>query len=333
MKIGDTYYSCELSEVLDELASQLKINDIPLLQKRKNLQTHIQVQCPYHAGGQEKKPSAGIRKSDGVFHCFACNEVHSLPEVISFCFGKYDDVLGKFGNKWLQKNFQHLETEQRDNLRLNLSRKSEKKTTKYVSDDELDRYRYTHKYLYERGMTDEIIETFDLGYDKDSRSITFPVRDITGNTLFIVRRSVDYKRYEYPRGVEKPLYGLYELHRRFNNNYGFTVFNNTVIDTFRYEEIIVCEGIFDALTCWVNGKYAVALNGLGSELQFKQLRELPCRKLILATDMDKAGMSARKRIKENVDNKIITEYFWDRNKAKDLNDMNKSQFLALEETF
>lgn len=317
MKIGENYFNCNLNEVLDELASQLESNGIQLLKKRNNLQTHIMVQCPYHGNGQEKKPSAGFRKDDGKFHCFACNEVHSLPEVISYCFGKYDDVLGKFGLKWLQKNFQHLEVEQREALKLDLSRKKVKKESKYVSEEELDSYRYTHSYLYERGMTDEIIEIFDLGYDEVSRSITFPMRDVNGNTLFVSRRRVKYKRYEYPKGVEKPLYGLYELSQLEQQP----------------DELIICEGMFDALTCWVYGKYAVALNGLGNDLQFEQLRQLPVRKLILATDMDKAGLDARQRIRDNVKNKIITEYVWDKAMAKDLNSMKKQQFLALQETF
>lgn len=327
MKIGETYYNCDLADVLDELAKELIANGIPLLQKQKNLQTHIQVQCPYHAGGQEKKPSAGFRKSDGVFHCFACNEVHTLPEVISYCFGK-DDILGKFGNKWLQKNFQKLEVESRKPLQLDISRNKKKPTPQYVSEEELDKYRYTHNYLYKRGLTDEIIEMFDIGYDKKTNTITFPIRDINGNTLFIARRNVKYKRYEYPAGVEKPVYGLYEL-----AHYGETVTSDG--DQFfrmpKYSEVIVCEGMFDALTCWVYGKYAVALNGLGNDLQFEQLRELPVRKLILATDMDEAGLRARERIRKRVDNKIITEYTWDINIAKDINGMEKPYFLSLQE--
>lgn len=315
MKIGDTYYSCELSDILDELSNQLEVNGIHLLQKRKNLQTHIMVQCPYHSDGQEKRPSAGIRKEDGIFHCFACNEVHLLPEVISHCFGKYDDLLGKFGYKWLQKNFQHLQTDTRPLIKLDLSREKKQPEKKYVSESELDSYRYTHKYLYERGMTDEIIDLFDLGYDKNSHDITFPVRDITGRTLFIARRNIRYKRYEYPRGIEKPLYGLYEL---------------SLLDE-PAEEVIICEGMFDALSCWVYGKYAVALNGLGTPLQLKQIRGLHARKIILATDMDKYGMRARKRIRDFVPDKIISEYIWDISDAKDINAMTKEQFLSLRE--
>ena len=318
LTIGETIYNCDLNDVLEELAVQLQTNNIPLLQKRKVLQTHIQVQCPYHSNGQEKRPSAGIRKSDGIFHCFACNTVHTLPEVISFCFGKEDDILGKFGNRWLQKNFQHLETEDREDISLDFSRgPKHKKEIQYVSEQELETYRWVHKYMYARGLTDEIIDLFDIGFDSHTKSITFPVRDISGGTLFIARRSVKGKRYNYPEGVEKPLYGLYELSTLEQSP----------------QEVIVCEGMFDALTCWVYGKPAVALNGLGDELQFKQLRELSCRELILATDMDKAGTKARERIKDKVSNKIITQYVWDVTLYKDINEMPKNDFLKLSKKF
>ena len=91
--------------------------------------------------------------------------------------------------------------------------------------------------------------------------------------------------------------------------------------------------MFDALTLWTIGKYAVALNGLGNDLQFKQLRELPCRELILATDMDTAGTKARERIKDEVSNKIITQYVWDVTLYKDINEMPKDEFLKLSKKF
>ena len=78
MIINDTMFNCSLNEVLDELKRQLTINKIPYLHTIKDSGENIQVSCPYHKSGQEKRPSAGIRKSDGTFHCFACGETHIL---------------------------------------------------------------------------------------------------------------------------------------------------------------------------------------------------------------------------------------------------------------
>ena len=97
------------------------------------------------------------------------------------------------------------------------------------------------------------------------------------------------------------------------------------------DEVIICESMIDCITCWVYGKYAVALNGLGNDLQFRQLRQMPNRKFILATDMDSAGQKARIRLKGQLDNKLVSEYIWDIKMAKDINDMTKEQFLSLEE--
>lgn len=323
MIINNIQFNADLSEILTELKSQLDTNQIPLLKDIKDTPDNIMVTCPYHKDGQERKPSMGISKKDCICHCFTCGEVHSLQEFVTHCFGHYDDITGAFGWSWLLKNFMTISVEERKDVALDFARhKSVDTRHSYVSEEELDSYRYTHPYMYKRKLTDEIIELFDIGYDKASRCITFPVRDQTGKTLFVARRSVVTKFFNYPAGVEKPLYGLYEFNRIWKN-----------LDTRFTVDLIVCESMIDALTCWVYGKYAVALNGLGNDLQFRQLRDVPCRKLILATDMDEAGLKARRRIKANVKNKLITEYKWDVKKAKDINDMDKDMFDNLKEVF
>ena len=187
--------------------------------------------------------------------------------------------------------------------------------------------------MYKRGLTDEVIELFDIGFDSDTQCITFPVRDIYGDCLFVARRSVKTKFFNYPEGVEKPLYGLYELY-----NCPIKVTRENGIIGFRGgkvfpSEVIVTESMLDALSFWTVGKYAVALNGLGNELQFKQLRELPCRKIILATDMDERGLAARQRIRMNMQNrKIVQEYIFPKNR-KDANECTKEELMNLEAVF
>ena len=338
MTINDVQFNAELIDILSELISQLRANGIDLISKMKEGPTHIQICCPYHNNGMERRPSAGIRKEDGIFHCFACGEVHSLQEVISYCFGYTDDVVGKFGWQWLLKNFATIKTEERKDVELDFKRADRNSSMvrnfcsgdtvdsgsndnfrQNVSESELEKYRYIHPYLYKRGLTDEIIQLFDIGFDRDSDCITFPVRDISGRCLFIARRSVRTKYFSYPKGVEKPLYGLYELSR---------------LEKFP-AEIYICESMLDALTIWCYNKYAVALNGLGNELSIAQIRKLPCRKVILATDKDDAGKKARIRLRKELNNKIVTEldYRTYPDHAKDMNDMTEEEFYALGEVF
>ena len=293
MIINGTHLNCELADIVTELQTELHQNHIKLLEKTKDIGKDIQVQCPYHGNGQERRPSAGIRKTDGKFHCFACGETHELPEVVSFCLGYPDDVLGMNGWRWILRNFATVEIAERKDIPLDYSRTERTRIDENaISEEELDKYRYYHSYWRKRGITsEEIIELFDLGYDIKTDCITFPVRDKTGRCLFVARRAVSYKMFNYPKGAEKPLYGLYELSQQKPDA----------------KELFVTESMIDCILLWQAGFYAVALNGVGSQRQYAELEALPARKLILATDGDSAGQKARRELKKHVRGKLYTE--------------------------
>jgi hypothetical protein len=302
--------------ILLELKSQLALNGINLFHKFKKSSDNIQTTCCYHKDGQENKPSAGILtinkgdKKAGTYHCFTCGITAGIEEVISYCFG-YDDS-GDFGVEWLIKNFVMVEIEERRDLILNLERNVLKTPAQYIGDDELDSYRFYHDYMFQRKLTEEIIEKFDVGFDKNTNCITFPVRDIEGNTLFIARRSVITKFFHYPENSEKPVYGLYELPKEA-------------------KEVIVCESIFNALTCYAYGKPAVALLGLGSTKQYETLQKLPIRKYICALDPDEEGQRAAEKLKNRLQNKLVSKFIIP--EGKDINDLSCEEFFALPEEY
>ena len=318
MLINNIPFGADCGDVIAELRSQLALNNIPMLGNVRDTPDNIMVSCPYHKGGQERRPSAGIKKSDGTFHCFTCGETHSLQEVISFCFGHTDDIVGAFGWEWLLKNFLTVGIEERKSIDLDFERRYLGKfdVPELVSEEELDKYREYHTYMWKRKMTPEVVDVFDIGFDAETDCITFPVRNLAGQTLFVARRSVHSKFFNYPSGVVKPVYGLYELSR-------LSPYPN---------EVIICESMIDAITCWVYGKPAVALNGLGNDLQFDQLNKMPCRKFVLATDSDEAGQKARKRLRKYLSGKLITEFVFPPGR-KDINDLSKEEFDNLEEVF
>ena len=337
MEVNNHVILDDTQDILIELRKQLELNGVKRFAKFIDSGNNIQTNCPFHKEGQERKPSFGINKNTGECHCFGCGWSGTLSEMISNCFGK--DDFGAYGNKWLIRNFLSVAVESRPDIDVDFCRRKKitSETKKYISEQELDSYRYTHPYMYKRKLTDEIIDLFDIGYDKSTECITFPNRDINGNCLFIARRSVKTKFFNYPQDVEKPVYGLYELRKISKVKIG-TERYPTGLQVPTYEstypsEIIICESMIDALTCWVYGRYAVALNGTGNENQFKTLRNMPNRKFILATDMDEAGLKARERIRQSLGNKLVTEYVWDINVAKDINDMNKEYFDSLKEVF
>lgn len=295
---------------IEELLAALRVasgKDIFTNVKKRGNQ--YQCSCPFHI---DKKPSFGIN-TEGIYHCFSCqskgNVVQLVQEILNL-----DNY--KLAEDWLNKHFNNyiLETEEiptlefgnkQDNIKLNETKPI------YISEEELKKYRVKHPYMYERKLNDDIIEKFDVGYDPDFKiekrdfqgniiknsygdiiynhfgpAITFPIRDIDGNVVNIARRCINSKKFHYPENSYKPIYGLYELYKYKPET----------------KSLWICESILDSLYLWTQDKIAVALNGLGSSEQFKQLEVLGIPEMILATDNDVSGKAARINIRNSVKN-------------------------------
>lgn len=330
MLINGTLFSIALIDILAELKRQLSANGIQRFDKMFDSGDDIMVCCPFHKNGQERRPSCGIRKSDAKMHCFTCGATMNLDEMISRCFGHEDPA---WGFHWLTSNFLTVEVSNREAIRLNVARvnfsdkssllgyNNSNKPAVTVSEEELDKYRYVHPYMYKRGLTDDIIDLFDIGYDSMCDSITFPVKDIEGNCTFIARRNIHTKRFDIPKGIEKPLYGLYEASSALKGNKYLT------------DRLYVTEGLFDNLRLWCNHRVSVAGFGcLFSEYQLEQLRRVPYRHLVLALDNDDAGRDGARRIKQAVKNKIITLAIIP-DGHKDIGELTDEEIQGLTEVF
>ena len=321
MRIENLEINADMYKILDQLIKDVNKRELNYFALGyKDSRDWLRVQCPYHKGGQESNASAGFSKTDGFFNCFTCKEKHSLTRVIS-------DILGVNGKIWLLDNFDGTATEDRFVNDFSLP-KREVEEKKYFSEDVLKQYNKKHPYMYKRKLTDEVIDKFNIGYDPDftiiknnrewhfGECITFPIRDEEGHILFIARRAINQKLFHYPEGVEKPLYGLYEIYREMKNGKN--------IDT-----IYVCESMINALTLWSWGYYAVALNGTGNKEQIEQLKKLPFREIILALDPDTAGRNGTKNIKRQLSShKFIKEVVMP--EGKDVNDLTYDEFKKLE---
>lgn len=290
-----------------------------IFHKMKEGPTDIMVCCPIHNNGQERRPSCGIstvRKGDnppGTVHCFSCGYVATLNEMISNIFG-YDDN-GAFGEAWLMNNFLDYEVVERP--KFEVSRRNtvaENAAPKFITEAELQKYRFYHPYVQKRKISLDVANFFDVGWDATDDTITFPTKDIDGNVIFVPKRSVKTKYFYLPKEIEnKPVYGLWEV--------------NQLQKPLPF--VIVCESCFNALTCWVYGRPAVALFGTGTAYQMHQLQDLPTRHLILALDPDNSGEKGVRRIKKYVRNKHITRLLIP--DGKDVNDLTLDEFNQLQE--
>lgn len=142
----------------------------------------------------------------GLFNCFTCGEAMSLDRVL-------EKILGE--------SYNATEIENLFNLSAIISRNyfNKSETTELfkipekitVKEKDLRPLRKYHSYLASRGISEETAQIYDIGYDEYNKYITFPLRNIYRECLGIGRRSIEKKIYRYPHGLQKPLYGIYEL--------------------------------------------------------------------------------------------------------------------------
>lgn len=316
-----------------------KMESMDLIRLSRPTGDYYQVYCPIHSGGQEKKPSCGVLLHDqvrnghkypaGFTHCFSCGLAKPLPDLITEILK--NKHISKSGLDWLKENIPDFDGEVSDfdyliptDLAQSLQSKfaveyiitqMQKQAGTYVSEQELASYRLTVPYMYQRGLTDEIIEKYDIGYDanfippgrkKPLPCITFPVKDINGNTLFLCRRSIEGKFFHYPQGVEKSVYGIYELPKDVKS-------------------VLVCESCLNALKAIRFGYPAVALLGTGTSYEITQLKRLGVQEFVLCLDGDEAGQKGAEKLKRAL-RTVALVWTIKMPPDKDVNDCEKEEF-------
>lgn len=311
INIGGHVVYTPVADILSLLKTELADRGKIRFEKINLTGEQVMTNCPFHNGGRERKPSFGI--SDiGECHCFACGWAStSFTKFVSAVLDVEDD--GTFGRNWLLGRLAG-SIETNPEIKLQFTRNVSTRNTKnIIPEEELDKYRYTHPYMYTRHLDDNIIEMFDVGYDSERQCITFPVKDIEGDVIFVATRSVRGKFFTLPSGIEKPVYGAH------------------LFTSGLYSEAVITESILNALTLWRYGIPAMALMGTGSSSQYEILRKLPVRSYILGLDPDPAGIDGCRRLKQALTGyKLIYKY--NIPEGKDINDLNEG-VLDLHKTF
>ena len=311
LEINNTIINEPILNILYELRKLLIKQNINLLKDIELKGNNALVTCLCHKDGKENHPSCNILLEDynnvniGTVHCFTCGYKDSFVNFIAKCLNK--PILDI--EDWLVNNFDHTNIIdiKRDIKKITYEpNKLCKPITNYITEEQLNKYRYYHPYMYKRKLTNAVINKYDIGYDFDSNSITFPVYTADNKCLYVVKRRVDRKEFFIPKGVDKTIFGLNHITK---------------------PDVIICESVFNALTCAVYGYDALALFGTGSKEQYDILNKLPVRHYILMFDGDKAGRLGALKFKQHVKNKLITDIIIPF--GKDVNDLDKENFEKL----
>ena len=269
----------------------------------------IQFCCTVHG---ESHPSAGINidfvPEDSsahlqVFNCFSCgasgslawlvyrslpDEFKSLASAEKFLIERYHLDASSFSHYDPDtldlKRYEDFFVDVSDSGRFEMPRT---KLAVFKSGKE------TYKYFFDRGFTKEDMQTYMIGRDLDSETVTIPAFWEDGKLAGIIGRYIDPKRpknmrfkiYEFPKG--SLIYPLDKL----------KVLNDTIIGV---------ESMLDAILLRKWGyENAVAIMGDGMSVQQAKQIASRCHKFIDLFDNDKGGMIARSIAKKRLGSSIL----------------------------
>lgn len=285
--IVDNYViTAPLVDIIKKIQGQLTNGKLSTIEEKGD---EIVIPCPVHKEGHESHPSASVYCGDGdlpygVWNCFTCGSKGMFWDFVGACF----DKSGEWGKRWLITNYGEAYSESTLDLpKIEIIQKTKAKYDESI----LDQFESYHPYMTKRGLSDEIIEKFQIKYDPLTKSIVFPVRDLKGNIAFLMKRSTEGKKFYIDKDADKSIpYLVY----------------NIVKDNIK--EVIVCEGQFDALKSWTFGRPAIAMIGAGtSKEQMDTLNKLGITHYILMYDGDDAGRKGAERFKKYINKRCFVD--------------------------
>lgn len=254
---------------------------------------NVAAYCPFHKGGKETKPSFYVYcgpptndKFPGASFCHTCNEGWS-----------FTGLLKKLAvpNSLIDMVRTHIE-----GVTPKKRRSSPRFSWSVIPEAALGMYSYIPKSLLENGFSRDIIQEYEIGFDRTRKRVMFPIRNHRGELVALSGRTVngDWPRYKIYKKELSEIVSDYSFDKK-SVLWGLEKF----YDTMMYTDIdidmpvIVCEGFKAALWVVQSGyPYTVAL--LGSYLSREQeaLLSRITNKVVLFLDNDSAGRKAMYRI-------------------------------------
>lgn len=270
--------------------------------------------CP-HPNHRDSDASFCVNTLTQTWCCFGC---HS---------DKKDKQSGNFGSdaiaflEWVNEgkmSWIDCVTSLADRVQLPLPKEKNEKefnrnyklAMKYLDDLQDDAY----EYLLDRGITDEAIFKWSIGYDKSENRIVFPLYDSYKNIVGFNKRL-----------ITKETKGL---NRKYVHSSNSEIFNKSqyfygmqYIDNSK-DYIILTEGVFDVILPQIYG-VSNTICALGTTLSDYQINVLAKqnKKVIVVYDNDKKGIDTLKKIMPLLEENGITAKLLLLPEGKDLADI------------
>lgn len=260
--------------------------------------------CPFHKGGTESSPSMYVyvgkptgRAQPGSTFCHTCNEGWTLSRLL-YKLGA-DRQIVEMVRTELANTTHNKDPHKELDLKL-----GQLDLNQFVLPETiLGVYDYCPKELLRSGFTPEIIKEHDIGFDRDLRRITFPIRDHLGNLVGVSGRTVidEVPRYKVYRSEFYSIAGRNYKCEKSKILWGLDKFYHARLHLPSDEPVIMCEGFKAAL--WVKQagfSDVVALFGAALSMEQHILLSRVASEAVLFLDNDAAGRRASWSISRQV---------------------------------
>jgi DNA primase len=273
--------------------------------------------CPFHSNRHTS--SFSVSREKGAFICFnpSCGEAGTLLELVKRVMHKNDFESMRF--------ISAKETESLENFDELLAETMEDKPMFEEFSEEILKKLYTDlvsttvgkEYFYSRGINQQSIVDFDLGYSQNMGMVTVPVHSPDGMPIGIVGRSIEGKSFKNSTNLPKSK-TMFNVHRAKKIG----------------DHVIVVESSFDAIRIHQAGfpNVVATLGGFLSKEQHHILNRY-FNRITIMTDTDLAGRELGLSIANKLRMKDVLWASYEYGKiypheAKDAGDMTDEEIKA-----
>jgi 5S rRNA maturation endonuclease (ribonuclease M5) len=260
--------------------------------------------CPFHKGGNESSPSMYVyvgkptgKAQPGSTFCHTCNEGWTLSRLL-YKLGADRQIVEMVRTELANTN-KNKDPHKELDLKL-----GQLDFSQFVLPETLlGVYDYCPREMLRSGFTPEIIKDHDIGFDRDLRRITFPIRDHLGNLVGVSGRTVidEEPRYKVYRSEFYSIAGRNYKCEKSKILWGLDKFYHARLHLPSAEPVILCEGFKAAL--WVKQagfSDVVALFGAALSAEQHILLSRVASEAVLFLDNDSAGRRASWTISRQV---------------------------------
>lgn len=315
------YYSDEL---IEEIRAKNDIVDVisGYVRLQKKGSSHFGL-CPFH---NEKSPSFSVSRNKQMYYCFGCgaggNVITFLMEYENYSFLEAVQVLAERAGVELPKMEYSKEAKEKADLKATLLEINKAAAQYFYVQLKSPQGQTAHRYLTERGLSEETIKAFGLGYsnktsddlyqylrkkgyteeqirqaglistdekhgvyDKFWNRVMFPIMDANSRVIGFGGRVMGDAKPKYLNSPETPVFD------KSRNLYGLHRAR-----TSRKPYFLLCEGYMDVISMHQAG-FTNAVASLGTSLTtgHASLIKRYVQEVYLVYDSDEAGTKAALR--------------------------------------